>query len=58
MSIIFEILVVLGAVLFLSSVFYLKPGVPIGSLNPKDWVMAKQKGSDMYIGPGYRLNRS
>ncbi len=54
MEIIFEILSLLGGLMFLSSVFYLKPGVPVASFNPKHW-KPLWKMQDSFRGPGYAL---
>ncbi len=54
MQIVFEILVLLGTLVFLSSIFYLKPGAPVASFNPKHWKPI-WKMREHYRGPGYAL---
>lgn len=55
MKITFDILVLIGTLTFFSSVFYLKPGVPIASLKPKAYV-TRQRRRGIFVGPGYKLN--
>ncbi len=51
---IFYILWGLGLVTMLSSIFFVKPGVPVASFNPRNWKpIWKQK--DDFKGPGYAL---
>jgi len=54
MGTVFLILWCIGILTTGSSVFFLKPGVPVRSLNPKNWEpIWKQK--DNFKGPGYAL---
>ncbi len=55
MKIAVSLLTLMGTLIFFSSVFYLKPDVPIASLNPKDY-MTRRRRRDIFVGPGYKLN--
>jgi len=48
MTVIFAMTIVLGAVFFIISLFYLKSEAPVASLNP-------QKERALYRGPGYHF---
>ncbi len=52
---IFYILWGLGMLVAVSSIFFVKPGVKIASLNPRDWKTPNWKQKENFRGPGYAL---
>lgn len=50
----FWIVIGLGCALFIASYFYIKPGMPVATFNPRHWKPI-WKMREHYCGPGYAL---
>jgi hypothetical protein len=50
------LLVIIGGLMFFSSIFFRVPGTPIALLNPRHWLVPIWKQRSYFRPPGFALN--